>query len=247
MNHPAETGSGVSWVWAQGTLHAAARAKRPIQFASEQNLLPPGLMVGQDARGVVVTALYKRRRISLEQADRLALPFLAGARFNGPEIAGYVDSRRVRPAPPLVVRRAGRPCGIRRAPRRPRSPRLARRSAAKPKPPDDPPPPDPPGLGSPRGGGVGKPAWKLRVGVHLSVDGLSGLVKGFAPGSARLQRVAELLGARVASCDGADGPPRVSLGRHRVCLQPSAGARRAEPLPAPSRRAAGHVLRWRAS
>jgi hypothetical protein len=241
MNHPAETGSGVSWVWAQGTLHAAARAKRPIQFASEQNLLPRRLMVGQDARGVVVTALYKRRRISLDQADRLVMPFLADARGNSPDIARYVDSRRVRPTPPLVVRRAARPSSIRRASRRPRSPRLARRSAAKPKPPDDPPPPDPPGSRGPRAGGVGKPAWKLRVGVHLSVDGLPGLVR-FAPGSARPQRAAELVGACFASCDGADGPPRVSLGRHRVQLHPSADARRAEPLPAPSRRAAGHVL-----
>jgi hypothetical protein len=208
-------------------------------------LLPRGLMAITDENGQIVGAMRKRRRIPLEEADRRALRFLAAARFNGPEIARYVDARRAERIPRLVLR-LGRSGSIRRAPRRPRSPRLARRSAAKPKPPDDPPPSEPPSLEPPCGGDAVKRAWELRVGVHLSVDRLSGRVRGFAPGAARLQDAAELVGARAPRCVGPDDSPRASLGGHRVSLRPS-GARLVKPKSVPSRRGAGHVLPWRAS
>jgi hypothetical protein len=125
--------------------------ERPIQYAVDQGLMPPGLVVREDAEGVVCEVREtwpavrrgQGRRISLKQADRRSLRVLMRARCNSPEMAGYVDARRVKRGPPMGLNRSRRSP---RAPRRPRSPRLVRRSAAKPNPPDEPSPPEPPSL-----------------------------------------------------------------------------------------------------
>jgi hypothetical protein len=238
MDHPAEAGSGRSWAWAQARPHAASPTQRPIQFAYEHGLLPRGLMAITDESGQVVGAMRRRRRIRLEEANRRALRCLTGARFNGPEIAMYVDARRAERIPRLVLR-LGRSGSTRRAPRRPRSPRVARRSAAKPKPPDDPPPEPPPS--PPQGRGRRKARAESRVGFCLATEGLLDAVGAPVLSSAGPYGAAWLAGLRFARHKPGDDQLRPSRWRGSRGRFPSADPRGFEPEPVPSGRAAGHV------